>query len=304
MVVDWAASDGGPARSAVRPPRLASSSSSRRAGGWRVALPRARGDRVLPAIWVRRSPHPVRGRTGGAAGRRDVDARRARAYVRTLLFSTVMGYLLHRLGRLALHASVVAWQDRAFAGRGRTRCREVHHRWRPGPAGLPGGRRRLRRTRQGGRRLVRLPGLTGVRLAEAHGRPSASRPTRPPPAGRAPAVGRRRLRATGRQTAVAFAGPEAGGPMPAGGHLPAAASGRWRVRSSGHRGPSGCRGAPRHGPCPHPGLAHGGDRRKTVPFAGRPGAGDAGMDGGASRRPRRAGPAVRCADGRDGRPRR
>ena len=35
-------------------------------------------------------------------------------HVHTLLFSTVMGYLLHRLGRFALHAGVVAWQGAAF----------------------------------------------------------------------------------------------------------------------------------------------------------------------------------------------
>ena len=33
---------------------------------------------------------------------------------RTLLLSTVMGYLLFRLGRLALHAGVVAWRGAAF----------------------------------------------------------------------------------------------------------------------------------------------------------------------------------------------
>ena len=36
------------------------------------------------------------------------------AHVITLLFSTVMNYLLYAHGRLALHASVVAWRDVAF----------------------------------------------------------------------------------------------------------------------------------------------------------------------------------------------
>ena len=35
-------------------------------------------------------------------------------YVSTLLFSTVMGYMLHSQGRLALHAGVVSWRGVAF----------------------------------------------------------------------------------------------------------------------------------------------------------------------------------------------
>ena len=41
------------------------------------------------------------------------------AHACTLLFSTVLVFLLHRRGRVALHASVLAWDDRAFALAGR-----------------------------------------------------------------------------------------------------------------------------------------------------------------------------------------
>ncbi|MGH9279924.1 MAG: hypothetical protein ACRD12_17725 [Acidimicrobiales bacterium] len=86
-------------------------------------------------------------------------------YVQTLLFSTVMGYLLHRLGRLALHAGVVARGGAAFAiagAQGAGKSTTVGALIQRGCTSMSDDVAVLTRTRQG---WAVVPGITGIRLA-------------------------------------------------------------------------------------------------------------------------------------------
>ncbi len=86
------------------------------------------------------------------------------SYVSTLLFSTVMGYLLHRHGRLVIHGSVVAWRDRAFlfAGiRGAGKSTTVSALMQRGCRGVSDDVAALTRLPEC---WAVFPGLSGVRL--------------------------------------------------------------------------------------------------------------------------------------------
>ena len=152
-------------------------------------------------------------------------------YVHTLLLSTVMGYLLFRLGRLALHAGVIAWRRRRLRRCGRAGRRKIHDRHRVDPAGLCRDQRRRGCPHQTGRRLGRLPRPDGIRLT-----PQAQAALRIPGRGRDAALAafaatrRSGLRATrGQGSRLLRRGPGSRrrrGPAPFGGHLPAAATQR------------------------------------------------------------------------------
>jgi hypothetical protein len=104
-----------------------------------------------------------------------------RIHVSTLLLSTVMGYLLFRLGRLALHGSVIAWRGEAFvvagvAGAGKSTT--VTALIQRGCSAISDDVAALTRQR---RSWAVFPGVPGIRLT-----PEAREALRIPAAGATP----------------------------------------------------------------------------------------------------------------------
>lgn len=129
------------------------------------------------------------------------------AHVSTLLLSTVMGYLLFRLGRLALHAGVIAWRGAAFvvAGvQGAGKSTTVTALIQRGCAAISDDVAVL--AKQAGGWAV-FPGVPGIRLTpqarEALGIPAAAAAPLWPRSPQLPGVDYERLEAKG---VVSFAG--------------------------------------------------------------------------------------------------
>lgn len=112
VVVDWAgiAGDG-------RPMGAGSQRIVEATGGWLETSPGPPGEDGRTSLRFGYGDHFVQFDIE-PAGRRVAVSRTAEVppvHVHTLLFSTVMGYLLFRLGRLALHAGVIGWRGGAYA---------------------------------------------------------------------------------------------------------------------------------------------------------------------------------------------
>lgn len=107
VVVDWAGIAGDGLRMAATSQRIVEAT-----GGWLEIAPSAHG----ASLRFGYGDHFVQFDIAPAGTRVVVSCTPEvpPVHVHTLLFSTVMGYLLFRLGRLALHAGVIGWRGGAF----------------------------------------------------------------------------------------------------------------------------------------------------------------------------------------------